>query len=102
LKIFALYINQTIDFSDGSTLLIGDIGSGKTTILLAIEFAFFGIIKGDVSGSTLLRHGKKEGSVELKFEINNQEITIERRLKFSKDTVSQDAGRITIMVHLKT
>jgi len=42
------YTFQTIDFSDGSTLLIGDIGSGKTTILLAVEFALFGLIKGDL------------------------------------------------------
>ncbi|HYD03782.1 MAG TPA: SMC family ATPase [Alphaproteobacteria bacterium] len=90
------YNDSSINFSEGSTLLIGDIGCGKTTILLAIEFALFGIIKGDVSGQSLLRHGKKEGSVELNFELNSQDITIIRRLKFSKDAVTQDSGKIII------
>lgn len=89
------YTSQSINFNDGSTLLIGDIGSGKTTILLAIEFAFFGLIKGDVNGSTLLRHGKREGSVELRFEIDGKDVRILRRLKRGKeDSVAQDSGQI--------
>jgi exonuclease SbcC len=89
------YTNQEIAFNQGSTLLIGDIGSGKTTILLAIEFALFGLIKGDTNGSTLLRHGKREGSVKLTFEIDDKIIQIVRKLKRSKDeSVTQEAGQI--------
>ena len=33
------YDNQELDFPDKSLLLAGDIGSGKTSILLAIEYA---------------------------------------------------------------
>ena len=36
------YKNQAIDFPLGRTLFEGDIGSGKSTILMAIEFALFG------------------------------------------------------------
>ena len=36
------YLQQTIVFPQGRVLLAGDIGSGKSTILHAIEFAFFG------------------------------------------------------------
>jgi len=78
------YNHAKIDLRNGSTLLLGDIGSGKTTILLAIEFVLFGLIKGDVSGSTLLRHGKNEGSVELDFSIGKDEIKIHRKLKRKK------------------
>jgi len=89
------YTSQTIDFNDGSTLLIGDIGSGKTTILLSIEFALFGLIKGDISGSTLLRHGKKEGRVELNFDMDGKDIKIIRKLKKGKDdSIVQDSGQI--------
>jgi len=89
------YTSQTINFDDGATLLIGDIGSGKTTILLAIEFSLFGLIKGDVNGSTLLRHGKREGSVELHFELNGKNIKIQRKLKRGKDdSVTQESGQI--------
>src|SRR3989339_283152 len=90
------YNHAKIDLRNGSTLLLGDIGSGKTTILLAIEFALFGLIKGDVSGSTLLRHGKNEGSVELDFSIGKDEIKIHRKLKRKKDTISQDSGYILV------
>ena len=46
LKNIRSYENQVIDFPDGSTLLSGDIGSGKTSILLGIEFALFGLQPG--------------------------------------------------------
>jgi len=96
LKNIRSYIDETINFEKGSTLLIGDIGSGKTTILLAVEFALFGLLKGDISGSTLLRHGSREGSVELSFTLEEMPVTIVRKLKRKNDTVIQDAGSIRI------
>ena len=88
------YLNQQIDFPEGSVLLSGDIGSGKSSILLAIEFALFGIRGKKLSGESLLRNGKKEGSVELKFEIEGKEIVIKRKLKGGKEKVGQAAGYI--------
>ncbi|MCP3685652.1 MAG: AAA family ATPase [bacterium] len=90
------YLNQKIDFPQGAVLLSGDIGSGKSTTLLAIEFALFGIIKGSVDGAALLRHGKNTGNVELSFNIDKKEVLIKRVLKRSKKGVSQDAGYIII------
>ena len=86
------YLNEEINFPAGATLLCGDIGSGKSSILLALEFALFGIMKGDLTGASLLRHGAKEGSVELKFDIDGEEILVKRYLKRGKDAVSQDNG----------
>ncbi|MBU1004709.1 MAG: AAA family ATPase [Nanoarchaeota archaeon] len=88
------YESQRIDFPTGSTLLAGDIGSGKSTILLAIEFALFGVKRKHLSGSSLLRHGKKEGEVELNFIIDDKEIIIKRKLKRGKEDISQEAGYI--------
>ncbi len=90
------YENQAIEFPPGSTLLAGDIGSGKSTILLAIEFALFGIRRKQLSGSSLLRHGKKHGEVELKFELEGKEITIKRTLKRGKEDIKQETGYIII------
>jgi len=90
------YNFQEIEFPIGSVLLSGDIGSGKSTILSSIEFALFGIKRGDLSGSALLKHGKKEGSVELNFEIDGKEIIIKRNLKRGKDDIKQDTGHIII------
>src|SRR3989344_2035813 len=90
------YTSSTIDFPLGSVLLSGDIGSGKSSILHAIDFALFGIRKGDLSGASLLRSGEKKGFVELSFKIDNKEITIKRTLKREKETVVQDSGSIII------
>jgi len=88
------YENEEISFREGSTLLSGDIGSGKTSILLGIEFALFGLQPGQRGGS-LLRNGAQKGSVLLEIEIDGQEIIIERSLKKGK-TIVQDYCAITI------
>jgi len=86
------YTDQEIILPLGSTVLAGDIGTGKTSILLAIEFALFGLQPGQ-KGSSLLRNGTKEGSVLLEIEVDGKNIIIERGLKRGK-TVSQSFARI--------
>ncbi|MBW3013030.1 AAA family ATPase [Candidatus Woesearchaeota archaeon] len=88
------YVNEKIEFPDGNVLLAGDIGSGKSTILLALEFALFGLSKGVLSGEALLRKGKREGSVEVNLEIGGKEHIIKRTLKNVGEKVSQSAGYI--------
>ena len=75
------YVSNTITFPNGSTVLSGDIGCGKSTILLAIEFALFGTSRPDLPGELLLRKGTAEGSVELQLRVNNQNFIIKRTLK---------------------
>ena len=89
------YENQTIKFPKGSTLLSGDIGSGKTTILLAIEFALFGL-QPSQKGNSLLRNGTDTAKVILEFDIDNKEIVVERTLKRKKHSITQDYVSITI------
>ncbi len=86
--------HEEIEFKDGSTLLAGDIGSGKTSILLAIEFGLFGLQPGQ-RGSSILRNDKDWGGVKLFFEIKEKNIILERSLKRTK-TVSQEIAAITI------
>lgn len=88
------YTSQRVDFPQGSVLLSGDIGSGKSTILLAIEFALFGSKPSELPASSLLRHGKKEGSVELLFEVDGREFLIKRTLKDGKQGIKQETGYI--------
>src|SRR3990167_3868035 len=94
LKNIRSYEEQEIEFPEGSTLLSGDIGSGKTSILLAIEFALFGLQPGQ-RGNSLLKNSAKDGSVKLEFEIDGKAIMIERILKRAK-TITQDYCAITI------
>ncbi len=81
------YTDGRIDFPLGSTLLAGDIGTGKSTILLAMDFALFGIRRSELSGDELLRHGSSSGSVELEFSIGGKEYTVKRCLKRNKSVV---------------
>jgi exonuclease SbcC len=90
------YLDCDIEFPQGSVLLAGDIGSGKSTILLAIEFALFGIKSSELPGSALLRHGKREGYVELTMEVDGKDILIKRYLKLGANGITQDAGFIII------
>ncbi len=88
------YREYEIEFASGSTLLAGDIGSGKTSILMAIEFALFGLQPGQ-RGNALLRNGEVTGGVEIEIEIEGKKVIIERSLKKAK-TISQDYCAITI------
>ncbi len=94
------YVNEKIDFPTGSVLLSGDIGSGKSTILLGIEFALFGIKRGTYSGSNLLRNGEQKGSVELKFLLKSgnisKQVLIHRSLKRTQNSIKQDSGFLII------
>ena len=72
------YTTETIQFPRGTTLFEGDVGSGKTTILMAIEFALFGL--GSQKGGALLRTGAKEGKVKLQFEVAGQDYEVFRTL----------------------
>jgi exonuclease SbcC len=88
------YEKQEIEFKGHSTLLSGDIGSGKSSILLGIEFALFGLQPGQ-RGSFLLRNMANDGGVTLKFEIDGKDIVIKRTLKRGK-TISQNYCSIRI------
>ncbi|MBI2148571.1 AAA family ATPase [Candidatus Woesearchaeota archaeon] len=96
LKNIRSYIDEELNFPLGITLLSGDIGSGKSTILLAIDFALFGIRRGELSGNALLRNGTTDGFVNLNFLIDNKDIHIKRVLKKTSNGILQDSGYLTI------
>jgi len=89
------YQNEEVIFPEGSTLLSGDIGSGKTSVLLGIEFALFGLQPGQ-RGNALLRNGETQGKVCLEFEVDGKIIIVERTLKRGSKAISQDFCSITI------
>jgi exonuclease SbcC len=94
------YKKANIQFNEGINFLSGDIGSGKSSILLAIEFGFFGFKKGEIEGFQLLRKGQNTASIKitLKDSKNNKEIEISRTIKKSKtnDSISQTNCSIKI------
>ncbi len=90
------FLKQEISFKEGTTLLAGDIGTGKSSILQALEFGLFGLKRGELSGGNLLRNGKEIGAVELSFTLNNQEVFIKRTLKRTNLGITQDFGFLSI------
>jgi len=95
LKNIRSYIKKEIDFPEGSILLGGDIGSGKTSVLLAIEYALFGLQPGQ-KASNLLRNNASSGEVYMEFEIEGKLIIVERKLKRSNKNIINNYSSITI------
>ncbi|MBT8171469.1 SMC family ATPase [Candidatus Bathyarchaeota archaeon] len=87
LKNIRSYENLDLDFKLGTSLFEGDIGSGKSTILMGIEFSLFGL--GNIRGNSLLKIGKPEGVVRLKFTVDGLEYEIQRKLVRAGKRVSQ-------------
>ncbi|MBU2496783.1 MAG: AAA family ATPase [Nanoarchaeota archaeon] len=92
------YKDEEIEFPQGSLLLSGEAGSGKSTILLGIEFALFGLAKGKegISSDALLRRGEDECFVNLFFSIDGKDVEIKRILKKKQDKIQQQTGQIKI------
>lgn len=95
LKNIRSYRSQEIIFPEGSILLTGDIGAGKSSLLLAIEYALFGLQPGQ-RGASLLRNSAHAGEVILEMDIGGRSIVIERRLKRSHKTVTNESAVLVV------
>ncbi|MEM3064529.1 MAG: SMC family ATPase [Candidatus Nitrosotenuis sp.] len=82
------YHLEEIEFPRGITLFEGDIGSGKSSVLMGIEFALFGL--GSQKPEALLSKKEEQGSVTLKFSVDDNSYEIKRVLRRKGDSVSQD------------
>ena len=82
------YDKLHLEFPPGYVLLEGDVGSGKSTILMAIEFALFGL--GTVRADSLLSKGEGRGEVALDFEVDGVEYEVGRTLTARDGKVTQD------------
>jgi exonuclease SbcC len=63
LKNFRSFEEATLPLGPGTTLLWGDVGAGKTSVLYAIEMALFGF--AEVEPTYLIRHRATTAEVEL-------------------------------------
>ena len=68
----------------------GDIGSGKSTILSAIEFALFGL--GDMDANHLLRVGESKGTIFLEFQNEGKDYGIFGSLNRKGSKIVQNEG----------
>jgi len=90
------YQKQKIEFPKGITLFEGDIGSGKSSILMGIEFALFGT--GSQKGDSLLSKNSKDGSITLCFSVGGTDYEIRRGLKRTPTSVNQNSKECNLKI----
>jgi DNA repair protein SbcC/Rad50 len=73
------YERGEVDFPPGTTLIAGDVGSGKTSLLYAVEMALFGV--AEVDAAYLVRHGAPHAEVEVEFEGAEHRYAVRRRFR---------------------
>jgi exonuclease SbcC len=85
------HIDSLAELTDGINVISGSTGSGKSSILMSIEYALFGKInEGAREGSILLRRGVKAGSVSVELEDEGSLYRITRGLKRVGESVRND------------
>jgi DNA repair protein SbcC/Rad50 len=85
--------HTTLDFSRGTNVLLGSMGSGKSTIMDAISFALFGtypaVTHGRVKVGEIITNRpeqKSSASVKLRFRVDDDLYEVERNLDLNKPT----------------
>ena len=73
------YESADLAFGSGTTLIAGDVGAGKTSLLYAIEMALFGV--AEVNAAYLVRHGAGHAEVSVAFEGGEKRYEIARRFR---------------------
>ena len=85
------HADTQLEFHKGTNLLVGIMGSGKSTILEGISFALFGTFpaleRRKLKTENVIRIGEKNAKVVLGFEWNGSEYGVERTLERSKKGV---------------
>lgn len=83
-----------IKFTQGINVITGNTGSGKSSILMAIEYALFGKIgEGKEEGKILLRRGESEGDIALTLLEADSEYIIIRGLKKVNGSIRNDDSK---------
>ena len=98
LKNIRSYETADLSFGRGTTLIAGDVGAGKTSLLYAIEMALFGV--AEVDAAYLVRHGAAHSDVSVAFEDADRRYEIFRRFRRlrrkGRDTFEAEKIRFTV------
>lgn len=87
------HVKSTVAFARGFNCMVGGLGCGKSSILLSIDFAFFGEPLGR-SYEYLLREGSNAGKVTVQFILNGKTYTLTRGLRKRGKGISQDMEQL--------
>jgi exonuclease SbcC len=101
------HIKSTVPFTRGFNCLVGGLGTGKSSILYAVDFALFGDPIGR-SFEYLLREGADSGKVTVQFTQNGRTYKLVRGLKRRGKGIGQDFEELklfedeTLLASMKT
>lgn len=73
--------DTTIHFGAGNNIIVGENGSGKSTILEAIKFGLFGALASGHQQGDVIRIGNRKAYVSIVFRVNNQRHQVDRTIK---------------------
>lgn len=100
---FRSFNQARLDFVPGQNYIFGQNWQGKSSVVDAIGFALFGadifpkkIAGTAVSSDHLVNEGSKQGSVELKFELNGREYSLHRSLPGRRVVLKEGADEIAV------
>ncbi len=68
-----------LELGPGTTLLVGDVGAGKSSLLYAVEMALFGV--AEVDAAYLVRHGTAHAEVAVTLQDGEHAYAIRRRFR---------------------
>ena len=101
------HIKSTVPFTRGFNCLVGGVGTGKSSVLYAVDFALFGEPLGR-SFEYLLREGADSGKVTIQFTQNGKTYRLTRGLKRRGKGIGQDFEELklfedeTVIASMKT
>jgi exonuclease SbcC len=101
------HVKSTVPFTRGFNCLVGGVGTGKSSVLYAVDFALFGEPLGR-SFEYLLREGADSAKVTVQFTQNGQTYKIVRGLKRRGKGIGQDFEELklfedeTVLASMKT
>lgn len=98
LKNWRSHERSELEFSPGTNVLVGIMGSGKSSAIDAMCFALFGtfpkLSRKDTKLSDVLRRNSQEGEVTLVFESEGKEYTVKRVFGSKSDAEIYCSGRL--------
>lgn len=89
-------MSSRIEFQRGFNCLVGGVGCGKSSVLLAIDFVLFGDPLGR-SYEYLLREGAESGKVTLQFTHSGKNYTLIRGLRRRGRGIGQDLEQLKLL-----
>lgn len=93
--------NLKVEFNKGSNIIIGNMGSGKTSILQAITYCLFGTFselkKRELKINDLIKKGETSSEIKLFIENDSAQFLITRKIEYDKPseaTIRDNSGKL--------